>query len=259
MIDEKTIGIVAGAGPYAGLDLLSKILNQTVAATDQEHLTIASLSKPSPIPDRTEFLLGMTAVNPAYAIVDQTVLLERMGADVVGIPCNTAHAPPIFDVVLRELRALGSKVRFLHMIEETARHINLRYPLIKKIGVLSTTGTCRAGIYPAVLSTYGYEVLLPDQEMQEEGVHRAIYDPDFGIKACGTALPQASNRLYAAANYLRDAGAQALILGCTEIPLAIREHALNGMTVIDPTLVLGRALISHAAPQKLKPWERLLP
>ena len=93
------IGIIGGVGPFAGLDLQRKILEQTVAAADQEHLPVISVSWPGPIADRTEYLLGRVPENPAYAILEQLRLLAAAGATVAGIPCNTAHAPAIFDVI----------------------------------------------------------------------------------------------------------------------------------------------------------------
>lgn len=253
MSGERSIGIVAGAGPFAGLDLLSKILDQTMAATDQEHLTIASLSKPNQIPDRTEYLLGARSINPADAIADQILGLEKIGAQVIGIPCNTAHAPAIFDIVIQRLGAADSKVLLLHMIEEVALFLMRNHCGVKNVGVLSTTGTFRAGIYPAALAKHGYRVLVPDESIQEQVVHPAIYDPGHGIKACGRATPEAIERLFEAARHLHSKGAEALILGCTEIPLAIEGPLLHGMTVIDPTLVLARALIHASNPRKLKP------
>jgi aspartate racemase len=253
METEKIIGIVGGAGPFAGLDLQAKILNQTIANQDQEHLTIINLSQPNQLPDRTEYLLGKTAVNPAYAIFQQLQILERAGTAVAAIPCNTAHAPAIFDEVLAQLKAAGSRLKFLHMIHETARHLRRHYPHIKRIGVLSTTGTYRIGIYPDLLEPAGFEVVVPSEVVQETAVHPAIYHPQYGIKAQGKATPQAREKLLQGAQTLQQQGAEAVILGCTEIPLAITENKIGPMMVIDPTTILARALIREANPGKLRP------
>ena len=63
------IGIVGGVGPLAGLDLQAKIVAQTIAGRDQDHLPVVSLSWPGPIPDRTEYLLGRVAENPAQMCI----------------------------------------------------------------------------------------------------------------------------------------------------------------------------------------------
>lgn len=247
------IGVVAGVGPYAGLDLLSKILSQTVADKDQDHLAVASLSQPEHIADRTAFLLGETTLNPAFAIVEQILKLEQMGAAVAGIPCNTAHAPTIFGQIERGLVDASSRLELLHMIVEVGRELQHAHPNVNCVGVLSTTGTAVTRIYPATLEPLGYEVLAVDDQLQTETIHPAIYDPAYGIKACGRATEKARENLLLGAQQLQDAGAQALILGCTEIPLAIWETHIAGMVVIDPALVLARALISAVDPARLSP------
>jgi len=243
---DKPIGIVAGVGPFAGLDLLGKILAETPAGKDQDHLPIFSLSQPDEIVDRTEYLLGRVDENPAYAMARQLQKLASLGAQVAGIPCNTAHAPPIFDVIEAELQTAGSPIQLLHMIREVGRYLQENHPGIRTVGVLSTTGTYRARIYPQVLGASGLTVVTPDEAMQVERIHPAIYDPVYGLKATGTPTEQARAQLVDGALALRNLGAQALILGCTEIPLAIPEKQLQAMVTIDPTRILARALIREA-------------
>lgn len=249
----KVIGVVAGAGPFAGLDLMSKILHQTLANKDQDHLTVVSLSRPNQIVDRTEYLLGHIDVNPAYAIADQIKTLAQMGAEVAAIPCNTAHAPAIFGVIVDELQKSNCAIDFLHMIEEVAHHLRRHTPHVRCLGVLSTTGTYKAGVYPQVLQPAGFDVIVPDDALQEQLVHTAVYDPEYGIKAHGTASERARDNLMEGVRHLQEKGADAIVLGCTEMPLAITEKKVNGLPVIDPTLILARALVREANPAKLKP------
>jgi aspartate racemase len=103
------------------------------------------------------------------------------------------------------------------------------------------------------LEPLGFEVLAVDDKLQTEAIHPAIYDPAYGIKACGRATEKARNNLLLGAQQLQEAGVEALILGCTEIPLAIQETRIAGMVVIDPALVLARALISTVDPARLSP------
>jgi aspartate racemase len=251
--DEKIIGVVAGVGPFAGLDLLQKILEQTLAGKDQDHLTVVSLSQPRQILDRTEYLLGQVETNPAYAMVDQLSRLEKIGASVAGISCNTAHAPAIFDTILAGLRAANSQIKLLHMIAEVARHLRENHSQIKRVGVLSSTGTYRTRIYPQVLEPAGFTVILPNPSLQEQVIHLTVYDPDYGIKACGRVTEAAREGLLKGVDYLQQEGAEAIILGCTEIALAIKENKINEMAIVDPTVVLARALIREANPTKLMP------
>jgi aspartate racemase len=249
------IGIVGGVGPYAGLDLARKIFDETIASADADHLPLALLSVPERIADRTEFLLGKTDVNPAHAIAGIIRRLESMGASVIGIPCNTAHAPEIFDAITCEVEGMGGRVGIVHMIEEAAAFIRKNYPEVGAVGVLSTTGTFRAKVYPAILGRMGLDVVEPDEGLQEK-VHAAVYDPGYGIKARSNPVAaRARDALLEGVAALQKRGADAVILGCTEIPLAIPEKKIGDTPMVDPTLILARALIKRIAPHKLKPGE----
>ena len=251
---EKWIGVVGGVGPFAGIDLLGKIAAQTAVNLDQHHLTVLNWSQPGTIVDRTEFLLGQVDENPAYALAAQVTQLAALGAGAVGIPCNTAHAPRIFKQIQAELSAANCEVLLLHMIEEVGRFLQDRLPGVKQIGVLSTTGTYRAGVYVDVLVPLGFTAVLPPFSLQTEKIHPAIYDPTYGLKACGVVTNQARDNLLAGTDALQAAGAEAIILGCTELPLAFDELSTAGLPLIDPTLILARALIREANPAKLKPF-----
>jgi aspartate racemase len=244
MSEKQMIGVVGGVGPFAGVDVLRKIAEQTEAARDQDHLPILSISYPGPIGDRTEYLLGREPVNPGYALAQQVRLLARMGATVVGIPCNTAHAPRIFDVIRAETADLP--LRLLHMIEEVGRFLQTYYPEVERVGILSTTGTYLAEVYPQVLQGVGFTAVTPPFDLLESCIHPAIYDPGYGIKAQNPVTERARADLLAGVAVLQEAGAQAVILGCTEIPLAIPESHIGDTIMIDPTLILARALILAA-------------
>jgi aspartate racemase len=252
---DGKIGIVGGVGPYAGLDLQQKILANTTARRDQEHLSVYSISAPVEIADRTAYLLGESAENPAGALANQLQLLDQMGVAVAGIPCNTAHASPIFEKIETFMQQAGVRLRCLHMINEVGNHLAANLPQLRKVGVLSTTGTYAAGFYPRILAEMGFEAILPHPNRQKNEIHPAIYDPHYGIKACGAASPQARAELLAAIGALAQAGASAVILGCTELPLAIPEKKFRGVHLVDPTAVLARALIREVAPHKLRPLD----
>jgi aspartate racemase len=254
MEQKKVIGVVGGIGPYAGIDLVKKIFDQTLATKDQDHLPVILMSLSADIEDRTAFLLGQSDRNPAYAIIEVLKKLSAAGATVAGIPCNTAHAARIFDLVQEHTRQHLPALKLLHMIEETVTSIKDRYPHRKRLGLLATTGTVRSGVYQQVLSRSGYDVITPDEETQNDKVHASIYDSAYGIKAIANPVAErARTQLLEAARSLIRQGAEAIILGCTEIPLALPEHSLDGVPLIDPTLILARALIRETFPHKLKP------
>jgi len=244
------IGIVGGLGSYAGLDLVKKIFDQTKANTDQEHLSVALLSIPQQIEDRTAFLLNETNINPANAIFTIIRKLEQIGADIIGIACNTAHTPEIFDVILKKLKQANSTVRLVHMIKEVAAYIRESYPPVRNVGVLCTTGTYKTSLYPNILEPEGFNVITPDQALQNNMVNKAIYEIKAGFSPVSKAVKE---QVLAGIKHLQKKGAEAIVLGCTELPLAVGAGQIGETVIIDPTLILARALIRVVAPYKLKP------
>ncbi|MEM5774250.1 MAG: aspartate/glutamate racemase family protein, partial [Anaerolineaceae bacterium] len=162
----KTIGVIAGAGPFAGLDLLKKIFEQTIADGDADHLNVIGWFASAQLPDRTGFLLDHSKPNPGHAMAVQTLALEKAGAELAAIPCNTAHAPLIFERMHAELQQAGSQIRFVNMLQETMEHIRRYHGELSRIGVLSTTGTYRVNLYPLYLEQAGFEAVAPDEDVQ---------------------------------------------------------------------------------------------
>jgi aspartate racemase len=250
---EPVIGIVGGVGPYAALDLARKIFDETVATRDQDHMPVALLSYPSLIPDRTAFLLGETDVTPALGILEVIADLERLGCQVIGIPCHTAHAPAIWDVIAEGIAERGSGVRLLHMVEEAALFVRHAFPDVTRVGVLSTVGTQLSGVYPAVLGRHGLRAVTLEDSEHRRLVHDSVYDPEFGVKAHASPVSErARANALTAVERARAAGAEVVVLACTELPLAVPEGVVGGTPVIDATRVLARALIRSVAPALLK-------
>ncbi len=248
------IGIVGGVGPYAGLDLAKNVFDNTLAATDQEHLSVCMLSLSSTILDRTEYLTGKVKMNPGKAIANVILQIEKLGATVAGIPCNTAHAPEIFNVTKQVLTDNNASINLLNMVDETIKAIIANHPNAKKIGVLSTTGTFQFGIYSRPLQNSGLEPIVPDIERQERIIHPAIYDKIYGIKAKSNPVTdRAKEDLLDSILFLKQNGAELVIKGCTEIALAIPEKTVYDVPMIDPSIVLARSLINQIDPKKLKP------
>lgn len=249
---DNMLGIVGGVGPYTGLDLASKIFDQTLANKDKDHLPVALLSIPEKIADRTPFVLGKSDVNPGYAIAKIILELDKMGADIIGIPCNTAHAPVIFDVILKELEKNNSSVKLIHMIKDVVQFIHEYYPELKNVGVLSTIGTHKSGIYTDLLKRYGLNVIFPDEDTLET-VQDALYNKIYGIKAEPNPVTEiAEIKLSNSIESLITKGAEVVILGCTELPLALDKAKIFDCVIIDPAFVLARAMIIEFDVSKLK-------
>jgi aspartate racemase len=240
----KMIGIVGGVGTFAGIDLYRKIYKHADARTDQDHLPLALVSVPAKVLDRTMFLQGEVEENPGIAIAAIIKTLASAGAVIVGIPCNTAHSPLIFNEILKRI---PGNVKLIHMIEEVGRHISSDYPEIRKAGILGTNGTYLSKVYTDVLSAYSIEVLYPEESMQKSLVHPAIYDTSYGIKAFSDPVTDRSRHdLLEVASSLVSRGSEAIILGCSEIPLAIHETKIEQSIVIDSVSILAKALISNS-------------
>lgn len=256
---EKVIIIGGGVGPLAGVELHKKIIEYTFTdGTDQSHLEVYHLSCSHFIPDRTEFLLGNINTNPARGMF-RTIQIAGRAAKiagkeaVAGIPCNTFHAPKIFDPFLELLQRNRINVAVLHMLKETAAMTRQIAPGAKTIGLMSTTGTRTAGVYNMILQPLGFRIIQVPLELQAD-LHDSIYNKDWGIKAVTPVSPRARDNFINYAKLLRDQGAEAIILGCTEIPLALWERKLVGVVLIDPVVALARALILKAGGnKKLKP------
>jgi aspartate racemase len=251
------IGVVGGVGPYAGLDLVKNVFDNTLAHTDQEHLPLVMLNLPSTILDRTEYLLGKVDQNPGAAIAEVLLKMESTGATVAGIPCNTAHADDIFRATKNRLHQNNSQIRLLSLIDEAVKSVQLNYPEFCNIGVLSTTGTNQFSIYQDALIAHQLNPILIESKMQENIIHPAIYDPYYGIKAKSNPVdPRARLDLLTGIRQLAEQGAEVVIKGCTEIALAIPETEVEGLPLIDPSVALARALIEHVDASKLKPIVR---
>ncbi|WP_101951669.1 aspartate/glutamate racemase family protein [Mycobacterium sp. 3519A] len=244
-LKREVIGVVGGMGPLAGVRLVELITRLTPASRDQNHRDVVLVSMPSRIGDRTEFLLGRSRDNPAVAVAECVQTLARAGATCVGVACNSVHAPPIWDDVTSVLARDGCDVTLLHLIEETGVEISARFAPGSKVGVLGTTGTVRTDLYGGVLRAEGLDVVYLDDCRQRE-LHEVISNPYDGIKSGATASQRVRNFVAWAARHLIDQGAQCVVLGCTELPLALPAKSVDGVPVIDPSVILARQLLIGA-------------
>ena len=137
---SRSIGIVGGVGPYAGIELARKILLATKASSDQEHIPILLHSRPNLIMDRTSFLMDRSLENPGLILGEIMRELAMNGAVVIGMPCNTAHSPAILDTALSKIEDIKEKTFFVNMISSVVEYIS-QYRHINKVGILSTIGT----------------------------------------------------------------------------------------------------------------------
>jgi aspartate racemase len=227
------VGVIGGVGPAATVDFMSKLVGATQASKDQDHIKILVEQNPQ-IPDRTSNLIG-DGVDPTLALYSTARKLMNGGADIVAIPCNTAHA-----YVERIQRHLD--IPIINMLSETANHIQNLTPQPKNVGILATSGTIQSHLYQDALMAAGLNPLVPDANDQGK-VMEAIYGP-LGVKA-GYTQGECAALLLQCIDALRRKGADVIILGCTELPLiSLPKTVQNPEHLIDPTLVLATSCIA---------------
>ena len=233
------IGVVGGVGPAATVDFFDKIVRNTPAQRDQDHVKVIVEQNPQ-IPDRTAYLLGQGA-DPTIALYATCRRLEVAGASLIAIPCNTAHA-----FVERIQPHLS--IPIVNMLRETADYVRRKHGGTKKIGLLATHGTIASRVYHEAIAAAGFELLAPDETHQAR-VMNAIYGPK-GVKA-GFTKGECVDDLMAALSFLAEAGAEVIILGCTELPLLLSQNdafpvAGRTVVVLDPTTILARSCVDMA-------------
>jgi len=255
-METPIIGIVGGVGPYAGLDLNRKIFDNTLTSgADQDHLEVMLFSAGKRVTDRTEYLLGREERNPAGGLFEALCALESAGASLAAIACNTAHSDRIIGPLKQRIQEQGLKIKLVDMIQETASFIRDRFGPGARAGLLATEGTMATGVYDRLCeeSPGQMELVKPSAETVQL-VHQAIYDKSYGIKAFSNPVTdRARADCRTAVEHLARKGAKLVILGCTELPLALPQRSLHGVELVDPTEITARAMIRLAAPHKLKP------
>ena len=233
------LGIVGGVGPAATVDFMAKVVRNTSAGCDQEHIKMVVEHNPQ-IPDRTANLLHRQA-DPTVALYATCKRLECEGAAAIAIPCNTAHA-----YVTRIQEHLG--VPIINMLSETVAFILRHHGASAKVGLLATAGTIASGVYHDAARHVGLTLLVPDEAAQQR-VTQAIYG-ERGVKA-GFTDGQCREDLLAGAAQLVEQGARVLILGCTELPLILAQMRTwvvgqASVALVDPTEVLAQRCVRLA-------------
>ena len=247
---KQLVGILGGMGPQAGVNMAEKLIATTRADNDQGHVPFVLFSYAGNVTDRTAFLLARTDINPAYAIAEQLEKMAALGVTTAVMACNTAHAAPIYDVILEQLRHKRVNLRILHLVDETTNHISKHLPQARRVGVLATHGSYQSGLYQNALGAAGLQAVLPEEQVRDEMVQAAIYAPGFGIKSrAGKVSDQARCRIRSAIGHLRDLGSEAVILGCTELSLAIDEGLVDGTPIFDPARIVAEKLVQLVCPE----------
>lgn len=219
------LGIIGGLGPMATAYFMELLVAMTDAARDQDHIETIVYSIPT-VPDRTAYILGQSKDSPLEDMIEIGRTLHRQGAEVLAIPCITAH---YFHSQLQE----GIGMPVIHGIRKTAEALQLAG--ISRVGVMATDGTICSGLFQQELSLAGIETVVPTQECQKD-VMSLIYDD---IKA--NRKPN-MNRFMQVVRQLKEQGAECIVLGCTELSLIKKEQDI-GAGFVDVMEVLAQQTI----------------
>lgn len=236
----KTLGIIGGLGPMATTYYMRRVIEMTKAETDQQHLEMIVMNCPS-IPDRTSYILDRSKPSPLPPIIKLAGQLEELGAGCLAIPCVTSH-------FFYEEFAACVRIPFLNMLRETVRHLNENG--VQTVGILATTGTVNTGLFQSVLSQAGIRFVCPDEKRQTF-VMRLIYDC---IKA---GRPADLSLFEEASDFLFRQGSEVNLLGCTELSLLKREHAV-GPGFLDTIDVLAKASVTACGAPLREEFEYLI-
>ncbi|WP_338152471.1 aspartate/glutamate racemase family protein [Indiicoccus explosivorum] len=222
---KKTLGIIGGVGPLATMFLGEMIVRRTAADRDQDHVPMLISNNPR-IPDRTAFILGESSESPVPVMIADGRKLVEMGAEVLAMPCNTAHS---FYQELQE----ALPVPLIHMIDETAAEAKRQRAV--RTGILATDGTLKTRVYQQACEKAGLEPVIPSDEVQRL-VMSVIYDC---VKAGEPVSASDWEKIDA---QMKELGCDKVLLGCTELSVVRKELGLSDFYV-DSSAVLAESAV----------------
>ncbi len=226
----KVVGVLGGMGPAATLDFFARVLALTPAKTDQDHIRLI-IDSNAQVPNRNAAIAG-TGPSPAPVLAEMARGLKRAGAELLVMPCNAAHA------FLDEVKS-ATDLPVISIIDVTVAETLRRRTGVKRIGLLAAEGCINAGLYQRAFAAHGVDVILPDADLRTRfmGALSRIKKGDIGeaVRADMRAI----------ANALIANDAEAIIAGCTEVPLVLSDGDV-AVPLISSTDCLAFATIAAA-------------
>jgi aspartate racemase len=226
------LGVLGGMGPLAGAAFVYRLAQLTPALTDQQHIPVLLRNDPR-IPDRSAARLR-TGVDPLPAMRDGMQFLERSGVACIAIPCNTAHL--WFDALRNSV-----SVPVLHIAQAVIQDLRRQSVFSGKVGIMATPATLESKLYQTHLIAAGYQPVVPDS--QDVARHCMVAIEAVKTNRLDDAFAPAAAGIHA----LRQRGVAAVVLGCTELPLAVVHHRRGEFKVVmsDSIDALALAAIDH--------------
>lgn len=228
---DRVLGVLGGMGPLASAQFMLRLTLLTPALRDQDHIPAVLWSDPR-VPDRSAARLA-GGEDPLPALMRGIRGLEAAGAGAIAIPCNTAHG------WFEPLQA-ATALPILHIVDAAAEELRRLGVTPGTIGVMGTSGTLAMRLYQDRLAHLGYACLVPEPSEMDALVTPAI----ALVKA--NRVPEAHAGAAEAARRLAARGAAAVVLGCTELPLAMAAGPALPFPVADTIDALARASIAWA-------------
>ncbi len=224
------IGVLGGMGPLATVDFFNKVLAATPAKGDADHVPLLIQSDPRIAPRPAAILSG--GRSPLPELLAGRDRLIAAGATALAMPCNTAH---FWYADLRK----GCSVPFLSIVDTSVSELALLADTGAPIGIIATRATLAAQIFDAPLACAGYTAMLPDDAMMD-----TLVLPGIALVKAGDALG-GGQLIEQAVQTLLARGARAVILACTETPLALDalQSPLRSQCV-DSTAALARCCVA---------------
>ncbi len=226
---NRVVGVLGGMGPAATSDFYAKLVAATPAGRDQDHLPVMIWADPR-VPDRSDALLGL-GPDPTPMLSTGINSLSAAGADVLAVPCNTAHA---FIATLAD----QADLELVSLIEVTAGHAATHAN--RSVGLLATRGTVYSRLYHQACSARDVAVITPDEPGQLT-VDTAIHT----VKA-GQVTTAVTEDLAATVGELVAAGASSVVAGCTEVVLALKAIRHLAAPMLDPAQLLAEDVVRRA-------------
>ncbi len=228
MSEKLKLGILGGLGPMASAIFYKMITEHTKASCDQDHLDVVVLSGAS-TPDRTEFITGKCTDSPLPKMLEGIEILEKAGAEIISVPCNTAHF--FYDEINK-----FSNVPVLNIVELATGYI--KSTGAKRVGLLATDGTIKSGSYKHEFDRMGLEYVIPDEDDQKI-IMDIIYNK---IKNNNDTDPQ---DFFKVAQRLNQKNCDCLLIGCTELSLIPLKDAPKDIKFVDSLEILAKVSIEE--------------
>ena len=231
MAPKGKLGIIGGMGSVAAAYFFKRVVELTPATTDQEYIE-TFVHNNTAIPDRTTGILygGPTPVTELHRSVK---VLNEMGADYIVIACMTSH------YFIPELQK-NSKAIIIDGIEETVKYVALNLPGVKSVGILASTGNIKMSLFQNKFQKAGIRPIVFGDRDQETYFMEPIYK-EWGIKA-GYVTGKPRERFLEGAHLLIHSGADAIVGGCSEIPLVIKPDDLKVPLIDSIDILISSAI-----------------